>query len=106
MKPTRIILIALAIAVLAVAPMLVVDYYKAHKSQQEFERMTAVKLVVQQKVDAYKEATGHYPDSIAVLSFTNTAEEIGMLPDLQKIRYRLTPSGYAVGWDGAYGYAR
>ena len=65
--------------------------------------MMVVKLAVEQKLEAYHQANGHYPDSIAVLSFTNSPQEAGMLPDLKKIRYRLTKSDYAVGWDGDYG---
>ena len=106
MKALRTILIVFGIAVLAVAPILIIDSYKARKAAQEFKRMTEVKLVVMQKVEAYHEATGRYPDSIDVLSFTNSPQEIGMLPDLKKIRYRRTPSDYAVGWDGVYGYSR
>ena len=106
MKAFRTTLIIFGIAVLIVAPMLIVDYYKARKSQQEQLRMMAVTLVVDKKVEAYKKANGHYPDSIDVLSFTNSPQEIEMLPDLKKIRYRHTQSDYAVGWDGEYGYSR
>jgi len=102
----RTIPIVLSIIVLAVAPMLIVDSYQARKAQQEFKRMNEVKAVVEQKVEAYHQATGHYPDSIDALSFTNSPQEIEMLPDLKKIRYRRTPSDYAVGWDGEYGYLR
>jgi type II secretory pathway pseudopilin PulG len=102
----RTILIVLGVMVLAVAPRLIVDSYTARKAAQEFKRMVEVKLVVMQKVEAYRQATGHYPDSIDVLSFTNSQQEIEMLPDLKKIRYRRTPSDYAVGWDGVYGYSR
>lgn len=102
----RTILIVLGVLVLAAAPMLIVDSYKARKAQQEFIRMNAVRLVVEQKVEAYHQATGHYPDSMAVLSFTNSPQELEMASDLQKIRYRRTADSYAVGWDGVYGYSR
>ena len=102
----RTILIVLGLAVLVVAPMLVADSYKARKARLEHERMTALKLLVVEKVEAYERASGHYPDSLAVLSFTNSPREIEMASDLKKIRYRRTPSGYGVGWDGEYGYAR
>jgi type II secretory pathway pseudopilin PulG len=103
MSTSRVILIVLGVAVVAVAPMLIVDSYKSRRSQQEALRMTSVKLVVQQKLEAYHEANGRYPDSIDVLSFTNSSQETGMLLDLKKIRYRRTDSGYSVGWDGVYG---
>jgi type II secretory pathway pseudopilin PulG len=106
MKRFRTILIVLGVVVLAVAPMLIVDSYKARKVQQEFERMTTVKSVVEEKVEAYRKANGHYPDSLAVLSFTNSPQEIEMLPDLKKIRYRRTDADYVVGWDGVYGWSR
>jgi type II secretory pathway pseudopilin PulG len=106
MKRYRLILIVFGIIILSVAPMLVIDGYKARKARQEFERMYQVKATVEQKVEAYHQATGHYPDTIDVLSFTNSPQEIGMLPDLKKIRYRRTTSDYAVGWDGDYGYHR
>jgi hypothetical protein len=102
----RMILIVLGVMVLAVTPMLIVDSYKAQKARQEFKRMYEVKAVVEQKLEAYHQATGHYPDSIDVLAFTNSPQEIEMLPDLKKIRYRRTPSDYAIGWDGVYGYSR
>ncbi len=91
---------------LAFAPMLIVDSYKARKARLEFERMTALKLIVIEKVEAYQQSNGHYPDSLALLSFTNTSREIELASDLPKIRYRLTRTGYGVGWDGTYGYAR
>jgi len=83
----RTILIVLGVMVLAVTPMLIVDSYKARKSQQEFKRMYEVKAVVEKKLEAYQQATGHYPDTIDVLIFTNSPEEIAMLPDLKKIRF-------------------
>ena len=98
--------VIMGVIVLVVAPMLIVNSYQARKAKQEFRRMNAVKLVVEQKVEAYHQATGHYPDSIAVLSFTNSPQEIEMASDLRKIRYRRTADSYAVGWDSAYGYSR
>ena len=68
--------------------------------------MMAAKLVVEVKVEAYQKETGHYPDSITVLSFTNSPQEIAILPELNKIRYRRTADGYALGWDGSYVYSR
>jgi hypothetical protein len=103
MKAFRLTFIVFGVALLAVAPMLIVDSYKARKSQQEILRMSAVRLVVEQKLEAYHQAYGYYPDSIGVLSFTNSPEEVGMIPDLKKIRYRHTQSGYSVGWVGVYG---
>lgn len=102
----RTILIVLGIIALPAAWMLIGDYYTARRAHQEFTRMYEVKSVVEQKVEAYYQVTGHYPDSIAVLSFTNSPQEIEMASDLQKIRYRRTRDSYAVGWDGEYGWHR
>jgi len=54
-------------------------------------------------VEAYYKTHAQYPDSIAALSFTNSPRETDILPDLRKIRYRRTESGYSVGWVGDYG---
>jgi len=105
-RTDRTILIVLGVMVLATAPMLIVDSHKDRKSREEFRRMYEVKAVVMQKVEAYHQATGHYPNSLDVLSFTNSPQEIEMLPDLKKIRYRRTLSDFAVGWDGEYGHHR
>jgi len=101
----RAILVVLGIIALSFAPMLGVDCYKARKAAAEFKRLTALKLVVIQEVEAYHQATGHYPDSLDSLSFTNHHVTLRR-SDLKKIRYRRTPSDYAVGWDGEYSWSR
>ena len=103
MKPFRTTLIVLGLAVLAVAPMLVVDSYKAGKCRQEALRMMAIEMKLIEKLQAYKEASGIYPDSIAMLSFTNSPQELEMLPELQKIRYSSSKTNYYLGWVGLYG---
>jgi hypothetical protein len=105
-KTVRTILIVLGVMVLGVAPMLIVDSYKARKAHQELKRTYEVKAIVEQKLEAYHQITGHYPDSIDVLTFTNSPQEIELLPDLKRIRYRRTPSNYAVGWEGVYVFSR
>ena len=102
MKSLRTILIVLGAMVLVLAPMLIVDSYQAHKSQQEHERATFVKSVVRQKVEAYEKANGRYPDSLNDLTFTNSAQEHEIAPDLSNISYFRRPSGYVIGWDGTY----
>jgi len=103
MKPFHTTLIVLGVAVLTVAPMLIVDSYKAGKCRQEALRMMAVEMKLIEKLQAYKEASGIYPDSIAMLSFTNSPQELEMLPDLQKIRYSSSKTNYYLGWVGLYG---
>lgn len=106
MKKYRTILIVLGIIVLLPAPMLIVDIYKARKCAQEVTRMYQVRSVVEQKLEAYQKANGRYPDSLNVFSFTNSPQEREMLTDLKKIRYRLTKTDYAVGWEGEYSWSR
>jgi hypothetical protein len=54
-------------------------------------------------LDAHKRATGQYPDSLAVLSFTNQGEA-RMPSDVRKIVYQRTPSGYTLSYTGFAGY--
>ncbi len=89
-KTFRIILILFGLAVLLFAPMLLVDSYKARRAREEHTRMEALRLLVIEKLESYEKANGHYPDSLAVLSFTNSQREIEMSSELNKIRYRLT----------------
>ena|SRR5215469_16303784 len=103
MKPFRYFLIVFGVGILAIVPFLVTDLSRAQRSQAEFKRMMFVKRAVEEKVETYKQATGHYPDSMAALSFTNSPQEIEMIPDLKKIRYRHTGTSYDVGYDGTYG---
>ncbi|HEY3856907.1 MAG TPA: hypothetical protein VGO67_21185 [Verrucomicrobiae bacterium] len=101
-KTDRVILILVSLVLLSAAVMLIQDLRKTQKSREEFHRMTIVKELVAAKVEAYKKENGHYPDSIAVLSFANSPEERAIEPDLPKVRYRRTGDGYAVGWEGVY----
>ena len=100
MKKYRIILIIVGVAVLAIAPMFISDYYSSRKSGQEALRAMAVEKKFIEKLEAYQEATGNYPDSKDLISFTNSPQEIEMLPDIEKINYRRTQSGYAIRYDG------
>ncbi|SRR5258706_4634004 len=102
----RAILLILGISVLAAAPMLIVDRYKARNAEQESKRIGEVMAAVEQKLEAYHESTGYYPESMDVLTFSSSPKEIRMLPDLKKIRYRRTPSNYAIRWDCDDGHNR
>ena len=103
LKPFQTILIITGVAALAVAPMLIVDNYKSRKCEQEALRMMAIETNLFEKLAAYKEASGHYPDSIAELSFTNSPQELELLPDLQKIRYTSNGTNFYLGYVGLYG---
>jgi len=102
MKSRHVVLIVVALAVLAFAPMLLVDSYKTHKSKQEHDRAISVISAVRQKVEAYQQVNGHYPDSLKDLSFTNSIQEQEIVSDFSNISYSRTPQGYAVGWHGTY----
>ena len=107
MKYLRPILIIFALAAVTLLPMLFVDSYKARKAREEFERMMLVKSIVRQKVDAYERKNGQYPDSLSVLSFTNSPQELEIASEVSNnISYRRTLQGYAIGWDGPYVHSR
>ena len=97
-KADRAIRFLVSLVLLWAAVMLIQDYHKTQKSREEFRRLTMVKELVGAKVEAYHKVNGHYPDSIAVLSFTNSPEERAIEPDLQKVRYRRTADSYSVDW--------
>jgi len=103
MKTIRTILIVIGLLALVAAPILIIDSYKARRCMREASRLNAVRLVVRDKVEAYYKSHGQYPDSITILSFTKSPQEMEILPDLRKIRYRRTETGYSVGWVGDYG---
>lgn len=99
---SRLALIVLGVAVLAAAPMLIIDYHRAHQAKQENDRATFVISCVRLKADAYDRANGHYPDSLNDLSFTNSAQDGEIAVDLSKVSYVRTPKGYLIGWHGTY----
>ncbi|HSU56642.1 MAG TPA: hypothetical protein VLT36_21460, partial [Candidatus Dormibacteraeota bacterium] len=78
-RTDRAILMVFGLILLAAAPMLIVDSSKARKARQEHERMTALKQIVVEKVEAYQKINGRYPDSLAALSFTNSPRELDMV---------------------------
>jgi hypothetical protein len=103
MKYLRPIFIIFLMVAVTMVPPLWVSSIKARKSKEEFERMILVKSIVREKVEAYEQTTGHYPDSLDVLSFTNSPQELEIASELSNnISYRRTLQGYAIGWDGLY----
>ena len=96
--------IALLAVVVSVAYMLVWGNYKAVKCQEEASRMGAAQTKLAEKLEAYQQAIGFYPDSMEALSFTNSSQEIQMLSDIQKINYRRIKSGYTLSYEGVYCY--
>ena len=99
MKKYRKDFIVSGILVLIIASMLIEDDYKARKNLQETLRTSHVVAIVNQKKWAYHATNGYYPSSIDILSFTNSPQEIDILPDLKKIRYRITRTDFVVRWE-------
>src|SRR5215472_16146405 len=75
--------------------------YRTHSEEQ---RVIVAEKVLVRKLETYQLAYGHYPDSIAALSFTNSALEKQVLPDVQQLSYERTSSGYTVKYDSLLGF--
>jgi hypothetical protein len=104
MKTFRAVHFLFGVAVVALICSFGWDYYKSIECQQEASRIMAAKTMLVGKLEDYQRANGHYPDSTDTLSFTNTPQEIEMSSDIRWIQYRRTESGYALRYDGIYGY--
>jgi hypothetical protein len=104
MKPIRLVLILAAV----ISPFVLKfrwEHYRAVKGQEEALRMMKAETKLVEKLEAYQQANGHYPDSFRELSFTNSAQETQMLPDVQKLVYRKSKSGgYTLSYEGVSGY--
>ena len=59
---------------------------------------------LEEKLAAYQRVNGVYPDSLELLSFTNSTLELAMLPDVRKIDYQHTQVGYVLLYESASGY--
>lgn len=81
------------------------QFYATARSNRESARMDVVFTQLSSKLDTHKQAAGQYPDSLAVLSFTNLAE-VQMLGDVRKIIYQRTASGYTLSYTGFAGYQK
>jgi len=77
--------------VLPIAPMLIVDSYKARRAWREHERMTALRSIVVEKSKHTKKRTVIILVLLAVFAFTNSPREIEMASELRNIR--LLPYG-------------
>ena len=64
--------------------------------------MEAAMMILIEKLKEYQRASGHYPVSTEALSFTNSPQEIQMLPNVRRIQYQLTEQGYALRYDSVY----
>jgi len=104
MKAFRAIHFLFGVVALALVFGIGLHYYESIQNQREASRMMAAQTMLVGKLEDYQRANGHYPNSTEALSFTNSPQEIQMLPDIRRIQYRCTQSGYALRYDGIYGY--
>jgi hypothetical protein len=81
------------------------NYVKTTRTQEEQSRVTIAEDILTRKLEVYHMAHGCYPDSVAVLSFTNSGLEIQMLPEIKQIKYERTQSGYTLKYDSILGYS-
>jgi hypothetical protein len=92
------------IFVCAIALPLALNYYKDTRTHREQLRITIAEDILVRKLEVYQLTNGHYPDTIAVLSFTNSALEIQRLPDIRQVQYRRTKSGYTLQYNSIMGF--
>jgi hypothetical protein len=67
-------------------------------------RMEATENKIIERLKAYHQANGHYPDSLQILIATNSPQEIQMLADAQLINYQRTNGGYVLSYKSEDGY--
>jgi hypothetical protein len=81
------------------------DYCQFAK-QDEASRMSAASKMLGEKLASYLSAHGRYPDSLDMLSFTNSTSEIEVLPDIRKISYKCLDGGqhFSISYHGFFGY--
>ena len=93
----------IGLVIIALACGVAWQFYASARSHKEAARTDAAFNQVIQRLDAYNRVTGHYPDSLAAITSTNTAE-VQLLTDLPKIAYQRTQSGYVLSYTGFAGY--
>jgi len=104
MKALLLIHKLFGVAVLALACLFGWIVYASIRNGREASRVEVMQTALEAKLAAYRRATGEYPDSLQLLSFTNSSQEVQMLPGIRKISYRHTKSGYVLSYEGASGY--
>lgn len=104
MKGPRTIHKLFGVAVIALACLFAWIVYASVRNGREASRVETLQTTLEAKLAAYQRAKGEYPDSLQLLSFTNSSQEVQMLPDIRKINYRHTQSGYVLSYEGESGY--
>ena len=102
MRPLRII--HLIFGVLALVPLLLIGAALVLPAFQNAEssRIEGLQACVRSKLEAYRYAKGNYPDTLQALSFTNSPREIRAQPDLGKMTYNHSNSGYELAYTGRW----
>ena len=70
--------------------------------EAERSRIEEMRQELQQKLGAYHEAKGHYPDSTDSLPFTNSRQGTRSQPKLREVKYRRADAGYELSYAGRW----
>ncbi len=98
MKPLRVVHWFFGALVLSILLGLAAAFIlQPFKSAEDSPAEAAVSRV-QKKLEAYRGANGQYPDSLEALAFTNSPQEMRLLPLVHKMTYRRLESGYELSY--------
>jgi hypothetical protein len=103
MKPFRII--HFLFGVLASVPLVMIAAALVLSPFQNAEssRIEGLQTELQQSLEAYRQARGHYPDSLLqALTMTNCPRELRAQSDMRKMTYKHTEAGYDVSYNGRW----
>jgi len=101
MKPLRVIhltfgILATVLLVLIAAALVLGPLQNAQSS-----RIEDLGSKLQQSVETYRQAQGHYPDSLLqAITATSSPQRLAAESDAQKMAYRRTDSGYELSYKG------
>ena len=79
--------------------------YQHFRTDDEASRIAAVQTILEEKLAAYHMANGGYPESLHILTFTSSPQEVRLLSDIRKMNYQPTQDGYVLSYEGASGYS-
>ena len=83
------LLILAAVIALAVAPLMVSNIVAARAAH----RRTAARVMILGKLKVYEHTHGHFPESLSLLSFTNSLPERDLVAEVQKFDYHVDTEG-------------
>jgi len=86
----------LAVSILLSIPWM---FLSAHFQSVEMAREVALENRLVAQLEAYQQAHGHYPDSLATLTVTNSPQDTRIM---QKMSYHLTPTGFTLSYAGSF----